>query len=188
MQVNFGDKNEIMDDKSDSGAGKKHSLSPASIVSGPPQGKHLVRTNSIEKSVIKSTLDVENLPTPNPSPPGTNPPRPGTNPLSTPPAPRKSSPNSIFRPIGKGTMVEIFDETSGNITAKIISCQVKRSHKEYQKFKDHWNVQVIKGNDVFKAGDEKGFDLSNTKSYKIINSGSAQQPSSLVSGKLKIFE
>ena len=188
MQVNFVDKNEIMDDKSDSGAGKKHSLSPASIVSGPPQGKHLVRTNSIEKSVIKSTLDVENLPTPNPSPPGTNPPRPGTNPLSTPPAPRKSPPNSIYRPIGKGTMVEIFDETSGNITAKIISCQVKRSHKEYQKFKDHWNVQVIKGNDVFKAGDEKGFDLSNTKSYKIINSGSAQQPSSLVSGKLKIFE
>ena len=89
-------------------------------------------------------------------------------------------------------MVEIFDETSGNITAKIISCQVKRSHKEYQKFKDYWNVQVIKGNDVFKAGDENGFDLSNIKSYKIINSGSAQQSSTLASresrDQLKIIE
>ena len=190
MQENFGDNNEIIDDKTDSGAGKKHSLSPASIVSGLPQGKHLVRTNSIEKSVIKSLSDVENPPTPNPSPPGTNPPPPGTNPPS---APRKSPFNSIFRPIGKGAMVEIFDETSGNITAKIISCQVKRSHKEYQKFKDYWNVQVIKGNDVFKAGDEKGFDLSNTKSYRIINSGSAAQQSSTLASResrdqLKIIE
>ena len=189
MQENFGDNNEIIHDKTDSGAGKKHSLSPASIVSGPPQGKHLVRTNSIGKSVIKSTSDVENPPTPNPSPPGFNPPPPETNP---PPAPRKSPINSIFRPIGKGAMVEIFDETSGNITAKIISCQVKRSHKEYQKFKDHWNVQVIKGNDVFKAGDENGFDLSNIKSYKIINSGSAQQSSTLAPresrDQLKIVE
>ena len=82
-------------------------------------------------------------------------------------------------------MVEIFDETSGNITAKIVSCQVKRAHKEYQKYKDHWNVKVIKGNNVFKAGDEKGFDLSNTKSYKIINSGPAQQSSTLASRESK---
>ena len=185
--------------------GKKHHLSPISLESGLPMEKQLVRAKSIGKSVIVRSDFESNTPpplpppailpppptpqTPNPSPPGTNPPPPGTNPPS---APRKSPFNSIFRPIGKGAMVEIFDETSGNITAKIISCQVKRSHKEYQKFKDYWNVQVIKGNDVFKAGDEKGFDLSNTKSYRIINSGSAQQSSTLASresrDQLKIIE
>ena len=82
-------------------------------------------------------------------------------------------------------MVEIFDETSGNITVKIISCQVKRAHKEYQRFKDHWNVKVIKGNENFKAGEEKGFDLSNTKSYKIINPGPSQQSSTLTSRESK---
>ena len=89
-------------------------------------------------------------------------------------------------------MVEIFDETSGSITAKILSCQVKRSHKEYQKYKDHWNVKVINGNNVFKAGVERGFDLSNTKSYKIINSGPTQQSSTSASresrDQLKIVE
>ena len=83
-------------------------------------------------------------------------------------------------------MVEIFDETSGSITAKIISCQVKRGHKEYQKYKDYWNVKVINGNNVFKAGVERGFDLSNTNSYKIINWGPSQQSSTLASRESKV--
>ena len=73
-------------------------------------------------------------------------------------------------------MVEIFDETSGNIIGHIISCQVKRSHKDYQMFKDHWNVKITKGNDVYKAGTEAGFDLSNQKSYKVVL-GPSQQSS-----------
>jgi len=177
IQENGGDNSEVFDDKSVSGARKKHSLSPASIDSGPPQGKHLLRTFS-EKSVIKSTSGVSNPPIPSPPPPETKPPSP-------PPPPKKSPPNPIVRPISKGSLVEIFDETSGNITVKIISCQVKRAHKEYQRFKDHWNVKVIKGNENFKAGEEKGFDLSNTKSYKIINPGPSQQSSTLASRESK---
>ena len=176
--------------------GRKHRLSPHSVDSGLPKEKQLVRTKSIEKSVIVRS-DLEST-TPSLLPPPAIPPPPPTPhkrsqfPPSPPPPPKKSPPNSIFRPIGKGAMVEIFDETSGNITAKILSCQVKRAHKEYQKFKDHWNVKIINGNNVFKAGDERGFDLTNTKSYKIINFGSAQQSSTLASreskGEFRILE
>ena len=73
-------------------------------------------------------------------------------------------------------MVEIFDETSGNIIGNIISCQVKRSHKDYHTYKDHWNVKITKGNDVYETGTEVGFDLSNQKSYRTVL-GSSQQSS-----------
>ena len=168
---------------------KKHGLSPQSVDSGLPMEKHLVRRKSVEKSVIvRSDLEsttLSLLPSPAIPPPPPTPHKRSQFPPSPPPPPKKSPPNSIFRPISKGSLVEIFDETSGNITAKIISCQVKRAHKEYQKFKDHWNVKVIKGNDNFKAGEEKGFDLSNTKSYKIINSGQSQQSPTLASRESK---
>ena len=169
--------------------GKKHRLSPLSVDSGLPREKQLVRTKSIEKSVIVRS-DLETT-TPSLLPlPAIPPPPPTTHkrfsPPSPPPPPKKSSPNSILRPIGKGSMVEIFDEMSGSITAKIISCQVKRGHKEYQKYKDYWNVKVINGNNVFKAGVERGFDLSNTNSYKIINSGPSQQSSTLASRESKV--
>ena len=168
---------------------KKHGLSPHSVDSGLPMEKQLVRRKSIEKSVIvRSDLEsttLSLLPSPAIPPPPPTPHKRSQFPPSPPPPPKKSPPNSIFRPISKGSLVEIFDETSGNITAKIISCQVKRAHKEYQKFKDHWNVKVIKGNDNFKAGEEKGFDLSNTKSYKIINSGQSQQSPTLASRESK---
>ena len=169
--------------------GKKHRLSPLSVDSGLPREKQLVRTKSIEKSVIVRS-DLEST-TPSLLPLPAIPPPPSTThkispPPSPPPPPKKSSPNSILRPIGKGSMVEIFDETSGSITAKIISCQVKRGHKEYQKYKDYWNVKVINGNNVFKAGVERGFDLSNTNSYKIINSWPSQQSSTLASRESKV--
>ena len=169
--------------------GKKHRLSPLSVDSGLPREKQLVRTKSIEKSVIVRS-DLEST-TPSLLPLPAIPPPPSTThkispPPSPPPPPKKSSPNSILRPIGKGSMVEIFDETSGSITAKIISCQVKRGHKEYQKYKDYWNVKVINGNNVFKAGVERGFNLSNTNSYKIINSWPSQQSSTLASRESKV--
>ena len=198
VQENLEVNNEVFDDKIESGTGKKHSLSPASLDSGLPEGKQLIRTKSIEKSVIKSIAALENPPPtfnhpPPPPPPETAPIKPApapptfnhpppppppeeTAPIKPPPAPKKSPPTSIFRPVGKGTMVEIFDETSGNIIGHIISCQVKRSHKDYQMYKDHWNVKITKGNDVYKAGTEAGFDLSNQKSYKVVL-GPSQQSS-----------
>ena len=198
VQENLEVNNEVFDDKIESGTGKKHSLSPASLDSGLPEGKQLIRTKSIEKSVIKSIAALENPPPtfnhpppppppetapikPPPAPPTFNhppppPPPEETAPIKPPPAPKKSPPTSIFRPVGKGTMVEIFDETSGNIIGHIISCQVKRSHKDYQMYKDHWNVKITKGNDVYKAGTEAGFDLSNQKSYKVVL-GPSQQSS-----------
>ena len=171
VQENLEVNNEVFDDKIESGTGKKHSLSPASLDSGLPEGKQLIRTKSIEKSVIKSVAALEN-----PPPTFNHPPPPETAPIKPPPAPKKSPPTSILRPVGKGTMVEIFDETSGNIIGHIISCQVKRSHKDYQMYKDHWNVKITKGNDVYKAGTEAGFDLSNQKSYKVVL-GPSQQSS-----------
>ena len=171
VQENLEVNNEVFDDKIESGTGKKHSLSPASLDSGLPEGKQLIRTKSIEKSVIKSIAALEN-----PPPTFNHPPPPETAPIKPPPAPKKSPPTSILRPVGKGTMVEIFDETSGNIIGQIISCQVKRSHKDYQMYKDHWNVKITKGNDVYKAGTEAGFDLSNQKSYKVVL-GPSQQSS-----------
>ena len=187
VQENLEVNNEVFDDKIESGTGKKHSLSPASFDSGLPEGKQLIRTKSIEKSVIKSIAAIENPPPifnhppPPPPPPGTAPinhppPPPETAPIKPPPAPKKSPPTSIYRPIGKGTMVEIFDESSGNIIGHIISCQVKKTHKDYQMYKDHWNVKITKGNDVYKAGAEAGFDLSNQKSYKVVL-GPSQQSS-----------
>ena len=93
--------------------GKKHRLSPLSVDSGLPREKQLVRTKSIEKSVIVRS-DLETT-TPSLLPlPAIPPPPPTTHkrfsPPSPPPPPKKSSPNSILRPIGKGSMVEIFDE------------------------------------------------------------------------------
>ena len=95
-----------------------------------------------------------------------------------PPALQRVSPPSILRPIRAGLEVEIFDQENGNIKAKIMSCQVKKGHVDYQKYKDHWNVRIVKGNRIYKDGEKKGFDLSNTNSYKILN---MQQPSTLES-------
>ena len=47
-------------------------------------------------------------------------------------------------------------------------------------------MKVINGNNVFKAGVERGFDLSNTNSYKIINSWPSQQSSTLASRESKV--
>ena len=46
-------------------------------------------------------------------------------------------------------------------------------------------TEFLIGNENFKAGEEKGFDLSNTKSYKIINPGPSQQSSTLTSRESK---
>ena len=96
---------------------------------------------------------------------------------SPPTVPRKSPP-SILRPLRNGFEVEIYDQEMGNIIGKIVSCQVKKGHADYQKFKDHWNVKIIKGNKIYKDGEKQGFNLSNTKSYRIL---SMQQPSTSVS-------
>ena len=159
----------FLNDKSAAGDGKKHSLSPDSVVSCAPQEK-IVRTKSTERSTVKSTSEAENLLTPNPPPPKVPPPFPPT-------VPRKSPP-SILRPLRNGFEVEIYDQEMGNIIGKIVSCQVKKGHADYQKFKDHWNVKIIKGNKIYKDGEKQGFNLSNTKSYRIL---SMQQPSTSVS-------
>ena len=57
---------------------------------GLPEGKHLARTKSIEKSLIKSAAALENPPTPNPSPSETTPSPP-------PPPPKISPPISIWK-------------------------------------------------------------------------------------------
>ena len=171
----------FIDDEVTAGDGKKHSLSPDSAGSSAPQEK-IGRRNSTDRPTVKGTSEAENPLTPNPPPPKGPPPPPPAperiSPSSIPPAPERKSPPSILRPIRPGLEVEIYDQENGNMKGRIISCQVKKGHVDYQKYKDHWNVRIVKGNRIYKDGEKKGFDLSNTNSYKILN---MQQPSTLES-------
>ena len=99
---------------------KKHRLSPLSVDLGLPKGKQLVRTKSIEKSVIVRP-DIEST-TPSLMPPPAFPPLPPTphkkSPIpknsddlsfsSPPPKPQRKSLSPIIRPISKGCIIEIF--------------------------------------------------------------------------------
>ena len=65
-------------------------------------------------------------------------------------------------------------------------CQVKKSSKDYQKYKNFWNVEIIKGNDLYKEGASFGFDLKNPKSYKIITVQPSQQPLAVGSREVNV--
>ena len=167
--------------------GKKHRLSPLSVDLGLPKGKQLVRTKSIEKSVIVRP-DIEST-TPSLMPPPAFPPLPPTphkkSPIpkssddlsfnSPPPKPSRKSPSPIIRPISKGCIIEISCENGVTVTGKVKECQVKKSSRDYHKFKNLWNIEIINGNGLYKEGESCGFDLKNPESYKVITVQPSQQ-------------
>ena len=165
---------------------KKHRLSPHSVDSGPPKGKHLLRAKSIEKSVIVRSEPETNstsLLTPPSFPPPPLPPTPKKSQNLKPPEDLsdpssklgQKTPSPIIRPINKGYIIEISCENGSLVTGKVIQCQVKRASKDYLKFKDYWNVEIIKGNDLYKQGESVGFDLKNPDSYRIISAQPSKQ-------------
>ena len=165
---------------------KKHRLSPHSVDSGPPKGKHLLRAKSIEKSVIVRSEPETNstsLLTPPSFPPPPLPPTPKKSQNLKPPEDLsdpssklgQKTPSPIIRPISKGYIIEISCENGSLVTGKVIQCQVKRASKDYLKFKDYWNVEIIKGNDLYKQGESVGFDLKNPDSYRIISAQPSKQ-------------
>ena len=165
---------------------KKHRLSPHSVDSGPPKGKHLLRAKSIEKSVIVRSEPETNstsLLTPPSFPPPPLPPTPKKSQNLKPPEDLsdpssklgQKTPSPIIRPISKGYIIEISCENGSLVTGKVIQCQVKRASKDYLKFKDYWNVEIIKGNDLYKQGESVGFDLKNPESYRIISAQPSKQ-------------
>ena len=165
---------------------KKHRLSPHSVDSGPPKGKHLLRAKSIEKSVIVRSEPETNstsLLTPPSFPPPPLPPTPKKSQNLKPPEDLsdpssklgQKTPSPIIRPISKGYIIEISCENGSLVTGKVKECQVKRASKDYQRFKDFWNVEIIKGNDLYKQGESVGFDLKNPKSYEIISAQPSKQ-------------
>ena len=166
---------------------KKHRLSPLSVDLGLPKGKQLVRTKSIEKSVIVRP-DIEST-TPSLMPPPAFPPLPPTphkkSPIpknsddlsfsSPPPKPQRKSLSPIIRPISKGCIIEISCENGVTVTGKVKECQVKKSSRDYHKFKNLWNIEIINGNGLYKEGESCGFDLKNPESYKVITVQPSQQ-------------
>ena len=165
---------------------KKHRLSPHSVDSGPPKGKHLLRAKSIEKSVIVRSEPETNsttLLTPPSFPPPPLPPTPKKSQNLKPPEDLsdpssklgQKTPSPIIRPINKGYIIEISCENGSLVTGKVIQCQVKRASKDYLRFKDFWNVEIIKGNDLYKQGESVGFDLKNPESYRIISAQPSKQ-------------
>ena len=187
---------------------KKHGLSPQSVDSGLPMEKHLVRRKSVEKSVIvrpdqepmtPSLMPPPALPSPALPPPPLPPPPPTPHKRSPvpkssddlsfpspPPKPGRKSVSPIIRPISKGYIIEISCENGGSVTGKVKECQVKKSSKDYQKYKNFWNVEIIKGNDLYKEGESFGFDLKNPKSYKIITVQPTQQPLAVGSREVNV--
>ena len=154
------------------------------------------RTKSLEHSVIvrnesetisPSLLNPPGFPPPPPPPPPKKssppPPLPKKSPnIKTPEdlsatvsKPGVSTPSPIIRPISKGLIVEISCGNGLLITGKVKECQVKKTSKDYQKFKNHWNVEILKGNDEYRKGQSYGFDLKNPESYKIVTAQPSQQ-------------
>ena len=176
--------------------GRKHRLSPNSLDLGPPKEKQLLRTKSLEHSVIVRN-ESETISPSLSNPPGFPPPPPPPPPKKSsppPPLPKKSpnvktpedlsvtvskpgvsTPSPIIRPISKGLIVEISCGNGLLITGKVKECQVKKTSKDYQKYKNHWNVEILKGNDEYRKGQSYGFDLKNPESYKIVTAQPSQQ-------------
>ena len=178
--------------------GGKHRLSPFSVDSGLPKGKQLVRAKSIEKSVIVRS-DLESTTPPPLPPPAILPPPPTPqkkSPIpkssddlsfpSPPPKPQRKSPNPIIRPISKGYVIEISCENGESVTGKVKECQVKKSSRDYQKYKNLWNVEIIKGNGFYKEGESFGFDLKNPESYKIVSVQPTQQSMAVGSKEVNV--
>ena len=67
-------------------------------------------------------------------------------------------------------IVEIFDEDAGPIKARILSRQVAAKSKNFEQFKNFFNVRIIEGNTNYKTGTEMGFDLSNPNSFSFVQS------------------
>ena len=176
--------------------GKKHGLSPLSVDSGLPKGKQLVRRKSIEKSVIVRhdqepfTPSLLALPPPPTTPqkksPSVSKSSDDLSYRSPPPKPGRKPPSPIIRPISKGFIIEISCENGVSVTGKVKECQVKKSSRDYQKYKNLWNVEIIKGNDLYKEGESFGFDLKNPKSYEIITVQPSQQPLAVGSRELNV--
>ena len=181
--------NEVFDDVSvneGTSKSKKHRLSPPSADSGPPREKQFVRTKSIEKSVIvrsEPEMNSTSLLTPPSFPPPPLPPTPkksqNLKPSEDPSAPSAKlghkTPSPIIRPINKGYIIEISCENGSLVTGKVKECQVKRASKDYPRFKDFYNVEIIKGNNLYKQGESVGFDLKNPESYRIISAQPSKQ-------------
>ena len=187
---------------------KKHGLSPQSVDSGLPMEKHLVRRKSVEKSVIvrpdqepmtPSLMPPPALPPPALPPPPLPPPPPTPqkrSPVpkssddlsfpSPPPKPGRKSVSPIIRPISKGYIIEISCENGGSVTGKVKECQVKKSSRDYQKYKNLWNVEIIKGNGFYKEGESFGFDLKNPESYKIVSVQPTQQSMAVGSKEVNV--
>ena len=161
------EENEMEAEKTvESSEAKKHGLSPESVGQGPPDGKQIMRSNSLDPTKNRSDRkeSLSDYPPPIFPPPPPPPPPPPF--LPPPPLVKRKS---ILR-VSKGMIVEIFDEEAGPIKAKILSRQVKTGSKDFKQYKDCFNVLIIEGNTNYPTGTEMGFDLSNPMSFSFVRS------------------
>ena len=155
----------VFDDKI--GVSGKHSLSPISEESGLPSAKIMAVSSQSETSVIQ-TIPVNDSPASMAPPSHSPPPLPPHPPIKTKPILPPIPPYKMFK---AGNCVEMFNAGGGDssVVARLISCQTKRQSKDYEKFKDLWNVEIVKGNNIYKKGLKMGFDFSNPHHFKFVN-------------------
>ena len=165
---------QIAVDKENGGSGK-HALSPTSAENGLPSEKMIAMSSGtpvIQKTPV--TDSPASLPPPSHSPP---PP-----PIKTkPPLPIPIPPFKRFK---AGNLVEIFNAGGGgsSVIAKLLSCQTKKGSQDYEKYKDFWNVEIVKGNSVYVKGVKMGFDFTNPHHYKFVPPSTSKPKSGEVKG------
>ena len=145
------------------GASGKHALSPVSAESGLPSEKIMALSSQSEASSIQKTPVAEspsNMPPPSHAPP---PPPVKIKPVLPPIPP--------YKKFKAGNFVEMFNAGGGDssVVAKLVACQVKRQSQDYEKYKDFWNVEIVKENSIYAKGLKMGFDFSNPHHYKFVN-------------------
>ena len=72
-----------------------------------------------------------------------------------------------------GMVIEIDDK---KVSKKILQVKLiaqhmglTKTHKNYPKYKDWWNVKILKGNSEFRVGQEKAINFLEINNYKIIS-------------------